>query len=107
MKLLIYLIIFISLAGCTALNNSRRQYISQHPGTEYKKEILNGYIKKGMTKAEVRASWGDPCTYCYGTRQTSEGDWWEYNIFGSSSSGAGSGTYLFFNNAGILEYWSN
>jgi hypothetical protein len=35
------------------------------------------------------------------------GDSWEYNIFGTGSYGIGAGTYLFFDNRGILQYWSD
>lgn len=66
----------------------------------------NGKIRVGMTKQEVINAWGQPCWHCYGTRKTSNGDTWEYNVFGSGSMGAGSGTYLFFDRNDVLKYWS-
>jgi hypothetical protein len=61
----------------------------------------------GMTKAEVRASLGDPCGTCYGTRHNSWGDTWEYNVFGSSGMGIGSGTIVYFDSSGRVTGWSS
>jgi hypothetical protein len=96
------------LSGCgmVADKQHREAVLSKDLSPDIRRAIVNKKIKKGMSKEEVKAAWGRPCWYCHGTRTTSEGDWWEYNEFGSGSYGAGSGTYLFFGNDGILDYWS-
>ncbi|GKS69549.1 hypothetical protein W03_15530 [Nitrosomonas sp. PY1] len=70
---------------------------------------MNKDIMVGMTKDQVLASWGKPCGWCYGTRQSSTGDIWEYNKFGSSYIGSylgvRSNTYLYFDTRDILRYW--
>lgn len=68
--------------------------------------ILNGEIKNGMTKEQVKASWGEPCGYCYGTTNNSWGDSWEYNSFGTGYYGIGRGKYIYFDNAGRVKGWS-
>jgi hypothetical protein len=97
------------LTGCgfaqeIKIKNQVLSYPNLSPDT--RKAIQEKTIKAGMTKEQVIASWGNPCWYCYGTRENSWGDTWEYNVFGSSSYGAGSGTYLYFDRSGYLEHWS-
>lgn len=96
-----------TLSGCAISAQQRRSdYVESNPTTSFSGPILNGQIAVGMTKQEVLASWGAPCGWCYGTRTTSDGEWWEYNVFGTGSFGAGAGTHLFFNAQGKLQYWS-
>lgn len=66
--------------------------------------IINKQVMVGMTKDQVIASWGLPCGLCYGTRRSSNGDVWEYNNLELFAPGVGS--YLYFDNNGILKYWS-
>ncbi len=100
------------LAGCAMFggDDSRRQNYVQSRASEIPSSIrgaiIDGNIMRGMTKDEVRASWGDPCGYCYGTKSASWGDTWEYNVFGSGSYGAGNGTYVFFDQADRVTGWS-
>ena len=106
-----WLILFTAvtcLSGCglVAEQQHRSAVLASDLSPDVRTAIEQKQIKKGMTKDEVMASWGKPCWYCHGTRTTSEGDWWEYNAFGSGSYGAGSGTYLFFGKSDKLEYWS-
>lgn len=86
--------------------NSRLAFVRDHPGEprQIRQDILDGAIVQGMTKADVIASWGNPCWYCVGTTHNSWGDSWEYNIFGSAAPGGG--TYVFFNADGIVTGWS-
>lgn len=109
MKFINFLLLVIFLSGCAHHQqiNVRNQILSDADTPQHVKEkIINKQISVGMTKKQVIASWGEPCWWCYGTRQSSMGDTWEYNVFGSSAYGAGSGTYLFFDSNGVLKYWS-
>lgn len=100
------------LSGCALMpgadDRRRQEWLSANPNADpyVQGSVRLGQIRKGMPKDAVQASWGPPCGYCRGTRRTSEGEWWEYNPFGSGRYSAGAGTYLFFNNDGILEFWS-
>ena len=105
----------IALAMCALLTNCGMAYnakikneVLNSPETSYStKELIKARkITVGMTQKEVIASWGSPCGHCYGTRKSSAGEWWEYNVFGSGRYSAGAGTYLFFDNTGKLKYWS-
>lgn len=99
----------VVLGGCGIMQEreARRLALADPNLTpEIRAAIHAKHIRVGMTKRQVLAAWGNPCWYCYGTRQTSRGDVWEYNVFGSSSYGIGSGKYLYFDSTGHLTYWS-
>ena len=99
-----------TLSGCGLIqqNATTREVLSDPTlPAQTRKAIVEKKIRIGMTKKQVIAAWGSPCGYCPGTRTTSRGEWWEYNIFGTGSYGYGSGTYLLFDNRGLLTYWSN
>lgn len=105
----VIVLLAVLLSGCGAVEQARnRDAVMNDPmlSADVRRAIENKQIKVGMTKNEVMASWGIPCWYCYGTRETSEGEWWEYNPFGTGRYGAGNGTYLFFDNTGTLKYWT-
>jgi len=62
-------ILSFTTIGCSATGpllrptiNSREEYIMSHPelSLEIKRAILEGRVIKGMTKDDVRASWGGP-----------------------------------------------
>lgn len=109
LKFVSVIVFLILLVGCGAIQeaNIKKQVLADpHLNAKIRNAIENGEIKVGMTKNQVIASWGNPCSYCYGARNSSWGDTWEYNEFGSSSYGVGAGTYLFFSSAGILKGWS-
>lgn len=100
----------ILLCGCVSQQYlSYRNSVISNPELpeSIRQQIISKQISMGMTKEHVIASWGEPCWICYGTRKSSSGDMWEYNVFGAGSYGAGGGTYLFFDNNGILRHWSN
>lgn len=93
--------------GCIHSAGERRaRYLAENPGvrSDIADAVRNGAIKRGMTKDDVRASWGDPCGYCLGTRSSSWGDVWEYNVFGSARPA--SGTYVYFDQRGVVVGWS-
>lgn len=97
------------ISGCASPHqiNVRNNILADSTVSEFiKTQIINQKISIGMTQEQVIASWGEPCWWCYGTRRSSHGDTWEYNAFGSSVYGAGTGTYLYFDKNGILKYWS-
>lgn len=101
------LMIFLYACGMVKENRIRESVLSDSNLPSHIREaIQQKQIMVGMTKQQVIASWGEPCWWCYGTRQSSVGDTWEYNVFGSSVYGAGSGAYLYFDNNNILKYWS-
>jgi outer membrane protein assembly factor BamE (lipoprotein component of BamABCDE complex) len=65
----IFVIFLIFLSGCATSGpllrpsfNSRQEYVRNHPrlSPEIKQAILEGRVIKGMTKEDVRASWGEP-----------------------------------------------
>lgn len=49
------------VAGCQTDQARRQAYLQQHDSF-YEQQIRNGQITRGMSKQEVRASWGDPDT---------------------------------------------
>lgn len=106
------LLLVALLSSCALMpgadNRRRQEWVQNNPQADPRiiSAISQGQIVKGMRSTEVQASWGPPCGYCRGTRRTSEGEWWEYNPFGSGRYSYGNGTYLFFNNSGVLEYWT-
>lgn len=108
-RLMVVLAVLVALGGCGLMQEraARREALAD-PGLSERTRaaILAKQIHVGMTQQQVVAAWGQPCWWCYGTRQTSAGDVWEYNVFGSSVYGAGSGKYLRFDRTGRLTYWS-
>lgn len=103
------LAVALALGGCGVMQErtARREALADPKLTpEIRAAIEGKQIRVGMTKQQVIAAWGNPCWWCYGTRTTSRGDSWEYNLFGSSAYGIGNGTYLYFDTAGRLTYWS-
>lgn len=110
MKKFMFLILaLVVTVGCGAIHAAKiREQTLNDPGLspEIRTAIVDGKIKRGMTKDQVLAAWGNPCSYCRGTRVSSVGEWWEYNPFGSGRYSYGNGTHLFFGNDGKLQYWS-
>ncbi len=79
MKKIFFFIILISLIACESPPVRRSQIIAEHPEWEPKmvKMINEGYLLKGMTSDQVRASWGRPCWSCTGTKMDKEWDKWQ------------------------------
>lgn len=105
----VVILAMLLLAGCATDDSNIRKEMLARPdlAPDVRAAIEKEQIHKGMTKDEVAASWGYPCGYCYGTRQSSWGDSWEYNIFGTGSQGIGRGTYVYFGRDGRVTGWSN
>jgi len=108
-NLIVAMSFLIIASGCsTSLEKKTRNDVlsKENLSPEIRRTIINKEIMVGMTKDQVLASWGKPCSWwCYGTRQSSTGDTWEYSKYGSSYLGVRSSTYLYFNNRDILRYW--
>lgn len=65
------------LSGCAAyqyvrdpspdIEKSRRDYVYNNPGNRYNGDIENGRIREGMSRLQVRITWGDPDRIASGT----------------------------------------
>jgi outer membrane protein assembly factor BamE len=107
MKPLLIILLLATLTGCATHGTEQRAaVVAAHPdwSVQTKQDVLSGLIRVGMTQEQVLASWGTPCLTCYGTRRSSVGEWWEYDVFADTRPGTG--THLFFGPDGKLRYWS-
>lgn len=123
MKIFGTVIVCVVLAGCALgpSEHSRRQYVETHyPNYEPESRvvctlidgvkdcmdwatgpaeaILNGKIMVGMSKDEVRASWGPPCH----VTDTTWGDTWIYAGCGTDYSVGG--TYIYFQHGKVQDF---
>lgn len=83
MRIRFYFILLIFLAGCvTPSRQSRQSYLAYHPNTlpAVRQAILENRVVIGMTRDEVRASWGSPSEISGG----SYGDKFEHWIYTGS-----------------------
>lgn len=83
MKKIIFFLVMLTLIACESPPVRRVELIADHPEWESKtvKIINEGFLLKGMTTDQVRASWGRPCWTCTGTTKANiTGNWlaWEY-----------------------------
>ncbi len=83
MKKIFLFTILIAMLGCESPPVRRAELIEEHPEWDagIVKVIEKGYLVKGMTTDQVRASWGRPCWTCTGTIKDKDWDkWraWEY-----------------------------
>ena len=70
MRLLATVLIASSLAACgpyrymhettPELDVSRNEYVTNNPGNRYNDDILDGRVRPGMSRLQVRVTWGDP-----------------------------------------------
>ena len=117
MNKILLLIPFLFLFACSGVSQvSEAQTLRRYNYLKDKVDVLDrdvinqiavGTINLGFTKEQVIAARGEPCSYCYGTTESSWGDTWEYNPFGTSTYGIGHGTYIYFNKMGNVTGWSN
>jgi hypothetical protein len=42
------------------LQRSRLEYVENNPGNKYNDDIATGRVRKGMSRLQVRVTWGDP-----------------------------------------------
>ena len=66
---------FLTVTGCAAISkpliksnqSSRQEYVNNHSelSEEIRRAILQAKVIKGMTKAEVKSSWGEPSRVTY------------------------------------------
>ncbi len=121
-NLLVMLVAFSLLTGCAwflegmglaPLGQGPRadarqlEYVKSHPDLDYdmRTAIMGGSILEGMTKDEVRASWGSPCLLCYGNGEDYyRGVRVETVVYGVRGRPTGH-TYIYFENGEVVG-WS-
>lgn len=91
------------ICGCETMKNQRRQdYVTTHPELtqQTKQDILEGRIRIGMTREQVKATWGYPDDI-----NRTVGSWGEHEqwIYGYDIRFR---RYLYFEN-GKLTSWSD
>jgi hypothetical protein len=57
------------------VEHSRKEYVDTNPGSRYKDDILAGRVREGMSRLQVRITWGDPDQVAIGTPGT---EVWSY-----------------------------
>jgi outer membrane protein assembly factor BamE (lipoprotein component of BamABCDE complex) len=57
------------------VEHSRKEYVDTNPGSRYKDDILAGRVREGMSRLQVRVTWGDPDQVSRGTSDT---EVWSY-----------------------------
>jgi hypothetical protein len=58
------------------IEQSRQDYVDSNPDTHYKTDILAGRVRRGMTRLQVRVTWGDPELVTY---KIPGGEIWSYS----------------------------
>lgn len=72
-----YRIAALLLTACETALVRREDYVAEDP--EWGAKMVNaGMVVKGMTKEQVRATWGRHCFTCQGTTSGTWGESWEY-----------------------------
>lgn len=102
------------LGGCSTLLHTfhpgsfaseRQEWLKAHQGEYTPAEayaIRHQEIIKGMTEAEIRISWGDPCCSLIDSIvHTPDGDIWRYTPLESIP-----GTYVYFGPDGRVINWT-
>jgi len=92
------LIATVLLSGCAAyryvrdatpdIEKSRRDYVYNNPGNKYNSDIESGRIREGMSRLQVRVTWGDPDRI---PRSGPAGETWSYE---ESDASRGSTVYM-------------
>jgi hypothetical protein len=69
-RLLASILVASSLAACgplrymrdttPELHVSRHEYVTNNPGNRFNDDILAGRVRPGMSRLQVRVTWGDP-----------------------------------------------
>jgi hypothetical protein len=74
------ILLLTTLVACENAPTRREELLVQYPDWNSKtiKLIRDGKIFIGMTKDQVRASWGRHCLTCQGTTEGTWGESWEY-----------------------------
>jgi hypothetical protein len=97
-KSMLLALVALLLTACETAPVRRVDYISEHPEWDPKmvKLIKSGMIAKGMTKEQVRATWGRECYTCQGTTSGSWGESLEFTT-----------QVVFFDTAGRVTSWDH
>jgi len=66
----VFAVALIACAGCTSyrymrdptpeIEQSRVDYVTNNPNNDFNKDIRAGRVRKGMSRLQVRVTWGDP-----------------------------------------------
>jgi outer membrane murein-binding lipoprotein Lpp len=69
------------LQGCVSPQQRRRDYVDEHPGLsrEVASAILKGVISEGMTREDVKASWGEADLVTTAITEGGIQETWSYN----------------------------
>ena len=60
------------------IQRSRQEYVLNNPGNRYNDDISLGRVRAGMSRLQVRVSWGDPDRVDLSTKPGS-GETWSYD----------------------------
>ncbi|HET7308185.1 MAG TPA: hypothetical protein VFK24_10290 [Gammaproteobacteria bacterium] len=100
LNFVILALLLSALAGCAFIRTPgmRANWLKEHPWVakltpHIADDIAAGKITVGMTKEEVKASWGEPCCAVYvpSIVRSPYGDRWYYQLGASSV-----GTFIYF-----------
>jgi hypothetical protein len=58
------------------LEQSRQEYVQSNPENQYSDDILAGRVRKGMSRLQVRVTWGEPDEVTY---KIPGGEIWSYS----------------------------
>ena len=80
MKSYYILIVLLLLAACSSNTVRREDMIAEHPewSADMVTLVRNGYVAKGMTMDQVKATWGRPDYFAPGTTDGEWGESWQY-----------------------------
>lgn len=80
LKILSIIAIVLILSACESSVVKPEEHIAKHPEWDEQtvQNIRRGIVLPGMTKAQVRAAWGNPCETCPGSKKFEWGETWEY-----------------------------
>lgn len=66
----VFAVALIACAGCTSyrymrdptpeIEQSRVDYVTNNPNNDFNKDIRAGRVRKGMSRLQVRVTWGEP-----------------------------------------------
>jgi outer membrane protein assembly factor BamE (lipoprotein component of BamABCDE complex) len=74
---LVLTVVVLGCIGCSSyrymrettpdIEHSRKEYVDTNPGSRYTDDILAGRVREGMSRLQVRITWGDPDQVAPGT----------------------------------------
>lgn len=100
----IILFAMLVISGCGVMQDAQRQEYIENTKTlspTIRTAISNRQVSKGMTKNDVRASWGNPSE----VQNSSWGDTWIYKNYRGRTLGTRF-SFVYFNNNSTVRDWS-